>query len=414
MRTLHVAAMPYPSTQGTQALIHQMLSALAAAGHETHLLCYARGAFSLRDPPYTLHRVPRLLPGDALERRARALRSGPSLAKLAQDALLARSVAACVAALRPDAVIAHHVEAALAALCARARPLVFVAHTSLANELPSYLPQACGALAARAGGALDRFLCRRAARVFSVSPLLAAELRAQGAPDPVPLRVPWPCSAPFDASERARARAALALAPQDEVVLYAGNLDAYQGLAPLFAGLERLTQQRPALRLLLATACDARVVRRSLRSGALDARLTLAGLDGEAQRRILHAAADVVVVPRDSAGGIPVKLLDALARGSHVIAARRALAGLPLDLACRVVDGADPEAWRAALAAHFCQPIRELSAPAGRALLARDHDPASFATELARHLRALTAVPERPAYEAGGGGDIVRQGEMRT
>jgi glycosyltransferase involved in cell wall biosynthesis len=406
MRTLHVAAMPYPSSQGTQALIRQMLSALCAAGHETHLLCYAQAASPLAAPAYAVHRVPALWARSG-RARARALRSGPSLAKLLQDALLARSLAECIATLRPDAVIAHHVEAALAALAARARPLVFVAHTSLAHELPSYFPRLWSAPIARAGGALDRGLCRSAARVLAVSPLLAEELRARGAPDVSTIHVPWPLSAPFDAAERSRARRTLGLGHADEVVLYAGNLDAYQGLAPLLAGLERLARERPALRLLLATASEARGLQRSLRHGALGARLRLADLAGKAQRRALHAAADVVVVPRASPGGIPVKLLDALARGSHVIAARCAPAGLPLAAACRLVDGADPEAWRVALAAHFCQPIRALSSSSGRAHLARDHSPARFATELVRHLRALPGLAPQPGYLAGATGDIV-------
>jgi glycosyltransferase involved in cell wall biosynthesis len=403
MRTLHVAAMPYPSPQGTQALIHQMLSALAEAGHETHLLCYAQGAFALFGAPYTVHRVH----GRFAPAGARTLRSGPSLAKLARDALLTRELARCAAAVRPDAVIAHHVEAALAGLGARVRPLVFMAHTSLAHELPSYFPRPWAAPLARAGGALDRYLCRRAARVLSVSPLLAQELRAGGSARVFPIAVPWPPSAAYDAHERDLARARLALARDDEVVLYAGNLDAYQGLAPLLTGLERLARQRPALRLLLGTASDARGLQRALRRGALGPRLRLASLEGEAQRRALHAAADVVVVPRASPGGLPVKLLDALGRGSHVIAARRAAAGLPLAAVCELLDGADPEAWLAALAAHFHQPIRELSRPAARALLARAHSPARFATELVRHLRALACGTREPAYEAPGAGVIV-------
>jgi hypothetical protein len=37
---LHVAALPFPSPQGTQAAIASMLEALASAGRDVHLLCY--------------------------------------------------------------------------------------------------------------------------------------------------------------------------------------------------------------------------------------------------------------------------------------------------------------------------------------------------------------------------------------
>src|SRR5262245_38303655 len=108
MRTLHVAALAYPTPQGTQGLLHAMLTALGDAGHETHLLCYERAGFASRGP-YLVHRAPA---GLAL----RSLRSGPSLEKLAHDAALTRALARQVARVRPDAVIAHHVEAAVCAL----------------------------------------------------------------------------------------------------------------------------------------------------------------------------------------------------------------------------------------------------------------------------------------------------------
>src|SRR5690606_6965399 len=130
MRTLHVAAMPFPTLQGTQAAIHSMLCSLSWAGHDTHLLCYADQAYP-GTGPYHVHRAPGPI-------ALRTLRSGPSLEKLVLDAALVRSLRNLTRELAPDLVVAHHVEAAACAFAVNARPFTFFAHTSLRTELPTY------------------------------------------------------------------------------------------------------------------------------------------------------------------------------------------------------------------------------------------------------------------------------------
>jgi glycosyltransferase involved in cell wall biosynthesis len=58
--------------------------------------------------------------------------------------------------------------------------------------------------------------------------------------------------------------------------------------------------------------------------------VVFAPLASEHDRAVAHAAADVALVPRLASGGLPIKLLEALARDVPVVANRRALAGLPL------------------------------------------------------------------------------------
>ncbi|UJR82316.1 glycosyltransferase family 4 protein [Sandaracinus amylolyticus] len=307
---LHVAALPFPSPQGTQAAIAAMLRALADAGRDARLLTYAHGAAEIETPRFTHLRL-RHAYGD------RSLRSGPSLAKVAQDVALARAIARA----RPQVVIAHHVEAASAALLARTARVIFVAHTALGPELPTYFEPRWSALARRAGDALDRMLVQRADAALAVSPVLARTLSSLADREVRWLPIPWSLAAPITPDERLAARIALGLDGRDEVVLYAGNLDRYQGLDALWSAFATLRERRPALQLVIATASEARGT-----PGRVVA------LDGsEAQRRTLHAAADLVVVPRESEGGLPIKLIDALARGVPVVCVPRATAGLALD-----------------------------------------------------------------------------------
>jgi glycosyltransferase involved in cell wall biosynthesis len=339
MRCLHVAALPFPSPQGTQALLHQMLCALAAAGHETHLLSYAHGDTSAA-LPYRVHRIPR-------QGFARSMRSGPSLDKLWLDLSLARTLRRLVHTLRPEHVVAHHVEAAAAALASGIQ-FDFVAHTSLAAELPVYFAAPLAGLTRRLGEQLDTRLLWAARRAWAVSPQLARDLCWQSGRGVQALPLPWPLPPAITEPERRSAREALGLVDA-EVALYAGNLDAYQGLGPLLAGLSAAAWQRPRLRLVVATAAPHARLAGSLQQLGLAARTTFLPLHDEPARRLAHAAADLALVPRLSPGGVPIKLLDALARGVPVLAAARALAGLPLAQHCTVVDGDDAGAWQRGL-----------------------------------------------------------------
>jgi glycosyltransferase involved in cell wall biosynthesis len=336
---LHVAAMPFPSRQGTQAAVAAMMGALVRAGRPAKLLTYAHGEPG--EAPAFEHLRLRRSFGD------RSLRSGPSLAKVAQDLALARELRR----LRPVAAVAHHVEAATA--CALAGvPAVFVAHGALGPELPSYFEsRAMRRAARRAGDGLDRFLARGADSVLAVSPLLARRIEDGSGVPARWLPIPWPVAAPIERAERESARRELGVS--GPTVLYAGNLDRYQGFDVLLEAMGRV----PAATLVVASS--------SAEAASLPSeRVIVVPLGGEAERRRIHAAADVVAIPRAAAGGLPVKLIDAMARGVPVVAAKRATAGLALEGVASIARDDDPSALATAIAEALRAPPRERAARA--------------------------------------------------
>ncbi|HEY6876448.1 MAG TPA: glycosyltransferase [Polyangiales bacterium] len=345
MRVLHVAALPFPSPQGTQALLHAMLMAHVEAGHDAHLLCYPGPAI---EAPFAVHRC-------ASERPV-SQRSGPSLMKVALDGALAGALPKLVRRLQPSLIIAHHVEAAAIACTTRTRAW-FYAHTDLGAELPMYFAARWALPLRLAGRGLDAWLARHMP-TLAVSPLLAAKFGC-GVPS-----LPWALPAPITEQERAEARAYFAFRDGQRVALYAGNLDRYQGLDVLADALRR----RPSLRWLIATESPIRAFARSIRD--LLPRVRFARLHDEQARRRAHAACDLALVPRAVPGGVPIKLFDALARGVPTVAARLALAGYPLAPYCSVVD----DDWLAG--------IDTAKAHGGRAYLGEAHDPARFAAQL--------------------------------
>lgn len=329
--------MPFPTYQGTQALVREQCEALSARGHDVHLLVYAHGAFAYT-PSYTIHRLEDWP-------RERALRSGPSWRKVILDLRLVRAVRRLTKTLRPDVVHAHNYEALVACLVARPTPpIVYHAHTLFEYELPIFTNGAGRSSMARiAGNLADRLLPPRASFTLAVSPRLVDELVALGHPS-----TSIECSSPgidipvVELDSKAQRRR-LGF-NHDEVVGYCGNLDAYQGLDTLLSAISILVSRRPRSRLLVITASDPAPLVDEARSLGIEHRLRVADHGDFANALALMAAAQVCVVSRSTPGGFPIKLLSYLAAARPVVTTFAGAAGLELGETASLVPDSDPSA----------------------------------------------------------------------
>ncbi len=393
---LHVACLPFPTHQGTQAAIASMLEASTRVGRPSQLLTYAHAAYEL-DAPYEIHRIPNFP-------KVRSVRSGPSWGKVALDARCIVETRRLARRLQPSAIIAHHIEAAIAALAARVAPVYYIAHTSLERELPVYMSRVPARPVRSIARRLEKQVCEQAAGVAAVAPALAT-LLGEGARY---LPVPWSSSAVSDRVTRNDARLALGIAPEAQVCLYAGNLDPYQGWEHLLEAISVLGRSHRNARLLVATASDPAPARQQAERLGLADSVRFVGLGSERARMLAHAASDLAWVPRRTEGGLPVKMLDAFARDLPVVAMRRATAGLPLRGVCRIVSDDDPGALAAAAESLF-EDDRAASVlrDRGRRYLSVHHSAEWFTTAL-RHLlgdsvpsiRATQHAPPRRAASA--------------
>ena len=317
-RVAMVAAFPYPTAQGTQALVGELCRGLSARGHDVHLVCYHHGAFE-RKEPFAIHRIPRV-PG------YRRLRAGPDALKPLLDLLVARKATRVIREQRCELVHAHNYEGALAGAVAAQRneaPLVYHAHNLMQDELPLYATHPAVARSALALGlALDYTVPRLARRVIAIHDKLARALIARGVPEAQIATVEpgietgfWMRRAPRSGAEPPR-------------VVYAGNIDAYQDLPTLFRAMKRVVAEMPAARLLLATPNDPSEARRlAATHGAAGVTDVVAAADAEAARDALHRA-EVAVSPRSSWSGFPVKNLNYAAAGLPVVACAGSASGL--------------------------------------------------------------------------------------
>ncbi len=334
MRILAAYAGPFPAPFGTQVLVAGALEQLAARGHDLHLAVYPVALAGRLPSNITIHRAG---PGDL------GLQSmtGPAWQRPVLDGFLARQLRQLVQELEPDILYPHHYEALAATWLARMPrriPILFHCHALWSGELATYesMPSGWGGLLGRAA---DRLLPRQADRVISLSDIMARELETSGVPreriDVVRPGVELDVVLP----DREACRKKLGLEGL-AVVAYLGNLEKYQGVEVLLEAMSRLGDSVPGLALVIAThepegKRTAAILERSRSRTVL--------VSGEPWSEAL-AAADVVAAPRLVPGGVPIKILNALAARKPMITTPEGAFDLPHGEACRVVPSHDPQA----------------------------------------------------------------------
>ncbi|MEZ4286727.1 MAG: glycosyltransferase family 4 protein [Polyangiales bacterium] len=279
-------------------------------------------------------------------KKSSAFSSDPRSEKIAIDIALALQLRNLQRAIRFDHVVAHHIEAAAA--CAMAKiPFVYVAHTSLHEELPGYLPKRLATVSRQLARPLEQQLIRRSKRVAAVGPSLADHLASNFGRQIDVWNIPWPVQTVASSENRSRSRKLLGFHANEIVYLYAGNLDHYQGWEDVvYAHSQARSKDR--LRGVFVTGSDpSPLTELSTRIGTVENIQVLSMND--ANRELASSAADLAVIPRRVIGGVPIKLLDAMSRGIPTIATRRATAGLPLEESALLVRDDQPFAMAQAI-----------------------------------------------------------------
>ncbi len=296
-----------------------MAESLSRRGHEIHVVTYPYGSGEVA-PEILVHRASRT------GTRYRAL-PGPSLDKLTLlDPRLVRVLRRLLHSTPIDVVYAHHYEGLLVGAVARAGvdvPLVYDAHTLLAFELPEYGPRLPVRLKGGVGRALDRWLPTRADHVISVSSTIRDWLLESTRLGPEDVTVIsngvsaglFPVPGPDDVLGGGR------------IVVFTGNLAAYQGIERLLRAFRIVVDQRPDARLRIVTESSFTAYEDLARSLGIRSSIDVvtSGFDGVPA---LLASADVAVNPRLNCTGIPLKLLNYMAASKPVVSFRSSAPGV--------------------------------------------------------------------------------------
>lgn len=341
-RIAMVAACPFPSARGSQVLIRELAQALANRGHHVHLVTYPFAESLTPIHGLFVHRV-------RFSRRVPS-RGGLGWRKLLFDVALVMTLYKVVRRERIEVIHAHNYEGPLVGYLVRRLtgvPVVYHSHNALSDELGHYFrPGWRRLVASKLGAVLDRQVPRRADFSIALTPELEQFLRARGVAGDRVAVIP-PGSSP----------AVIAETPASDpfagrfVVMYTGNLDGYQDLSILFDAFGRFHKSAaPALLVVVthevqwAKRADDRLAR-LLREG--HARVIVASAFSVVRR--LMARADVLVCPRSSWSGFPIKLINYMAAGRSLVAAEGSAKGIVSGETGLIFRNGDPEDLASAL-----------------------------------------------------------------
>lgn len=310
MRILMLAPHPFFRQRGTPIAEKMLLECLTAQGHEVDVLTYPEGE-DVVIPNCRILRLPRLP-------FTRGVRPGFSWKKLALDSVMLGKLLALVRGNRYDLVHAVE-ESAFLALAARwllGVPYVYDMDSGLARQMVDKFP-ALG----RVRRVLDWFesgAVRGSVGTLAVCKSLEEQARASH-PGGLIARVE-------DVSLLAEADDAVAadLPEGGPVVMYVGNLEAYQGIDLLFEAFRRTLAEVPDARLVVIGGAPEHVqlYRQRCVNLGIAGSVWLAG-----PRPVEHLAAwlrraTVLVSPRVHGENTPMKVYSYLDSGRPVLATR--------------------------------------------------------------------------------------------
>ena len=336
-----VAACPFPSLRGSQALVRELSEALAAKGHDVHVVTYPSAQHMAPVERMSIHRVPRIPLFSA---------TPPAIGwqKVVLDFLLVWVLWRVVRRNQVDVIHAHNVEAPLVASMVRlftGVPVVYHAHNALADELPYYFDRVWVRRLARwIGARVDRRVAAGSDYSIALSSRLGSYLAVRGAAAKTVVIPPamFP-SALRGVPTRSEPSGAARIA-------YAGNLDRYQNLECLLEAFERVCAAEPRSRLvLLLHPATTRRMREKMEELSKRPGVTVrvVGTHAAAVKQLRRA--DVLVCPRTSWSGFPIKTLNYMAAGRPIVQARSSAHGLTDGVTGLLFDDDDPGALSKAI-----------------------------------------------------------------
>jgi glycosyltransferase involved in cell wall biosynthesis len=239
------------------------------------------------------------------------------------DPMLVRRLTQVVRRFKIRIIHAHHFEGALCDLAVKriigGVQVIYDAHTSLKEELFDYQFRLPRIIKKATSDILDSGIPRWCDHVVTVSDQLKADVIAHGVPESKVTVIPLAVNRmDFPQLDRDRVRKELQLSDNPTVV-YTGNLAPFQGVDQLLDSMVLVKRLLPNVRLVLVSAINAHYQAKVKRLD-LEREVQFVGERNFDVVRSYLAAADVVVLPRHSCTGFPLKLLNYMAAGRPIVA----------------------------------------------------------------------------------------------
>lgn len=311
MNVLLVAPQPFYRERGTPIAVRMLVETLCEFGHRVDLLVYHDG-------------VDVTIPGMRLIRAGRPpgigqVPIGISWQKLVCDVFLIWRMVALVRRNRYDVV--HAVEEAMfpAAVMSLAGPrkLVYDMDSSLSDQLTDKWSILRPARRLLEG--IERVAVRRATMVLAVCEDLAAKVRPWIGEDRVIVLPDVPLEG---GGEMLDVESLRAIAGADSLIgLYVGNLERYQGIDLLLAGLQKLPRSLKLRTIVIGGSPEHVATYRTRASElGLDDRLHFLGSRPVNNLGAYLGQADILISPRTLGQNTPMKVYSYMQAGKAILA----------------------------------------------------------------------------------------------
>jgi glycosyltransferase involved in cell wall biosynthesis len=320
MKALVIAPQPFFSPRGTPFSVYYRTLVMAQEGVEVDFLTYGEGE-DVDIPGCRIIRVPRLA-------FLGPVKIGPSLKKLILDVFMALRTTALLLTNKYAFVHAHE-EAVF--ICRFLKPvfrfkLVYDMHSSLPQQLTNFEFTTSKTLIGLFQR-LERSSLEAAAAVITICPDLADYALSEGVDPEKHFLIENSIFEDVRVMDGPRASGGAApdppYVPDDgPLIVYAGTLEAYQGIDTLVRAFATVRKARPEVRLLIAGGTPAQVAELSALAEDLcvSSATVFTGLVPKDVAREYLSRATVLVSPRRSGTNTPLKVYEQLASGKPLVA----------------------------------------------------------------------------------------------
>jgi glycosyltransferase involved in cell wall biosynthesis len=257
----------------------------------------------------------------------RAVRIGPSIAKIPLDALLTLAAFRRALGGRYDAVHSHEEAGIMGVVVATMLrvPHLYDMHSSLPQQLTNFAFSR-SVLMRRAFLALERLIIKGSRVVIVICPSLEETVRGIDPQARIVLieNAPGSFEEEATAEQAAAIRQSLGVVHTAPLVLYTGTFEAYQGLDLLFDAMAIVSASNPDARLALAGGKPDQILhaRERARAVGIEAATIFAGERPAEEIPAYLLAADVLVSPRSRGTNTPLKIYQYLRSGKPIVATR--------------------------------------------------------------------------------------------
>ncbi len=307
-----VAPTPFPGNRGTPSRILDMSQGLSRLGHEVHVVSYHLKTNTPTDG-ITVHRIPNIS-------TYKKMGPGPSIQKLLiLDPLLTFKVWQVSSKIDFDLIHGHSYEGFLAALPTakiKKKKIIYDAHSTLVDELPSYNFVNIKSLTSL----LDVKVPEWADHIIAVSDTLKEFLLAKKINEGKITVIPTGVNIKqFEGHDPALIRKEYNIKNSTKIVMYTGSLANFQGVDYLIEAMKIVfNEQKDAILFLVGNTNEQKYKDVCKRFG-IEKKVIITGERPFNEIPIFLAAADVVVSPRAVCPGIPQKLANYMAAGKAIV-----------------------------------------------------------------------------------------------